>query len=135
MPRWLLDTNIISQAVRNPHGPLAARIAAGDSEDVCTSAVVVAELRYGLEKTPSERRLASIDAVLGGLTIEPFDASAARAYGELRAALERAGQPLSANDSLIAAHAIALGCTLVTDDGAFSQAPGLAVENWLREPT
>jgi len=132
MPRWLLDTNAISEAVRNPHGPLAARIAAADSDDLCTSAIVVAELRHGLAKKPSERLRASIEAVLAVLAIESFGPEAAQAYGDLRARLEIAGQSMSANDTLIAAHAIALGCAVVTDDGAFGHPPGLAVENWQR---
>lgn len=131
MARWLLDTNIVSQAARNPHGELAARIAACVDEQLCTSVIVAGELRYGLIKKGSEKLTASVEAVLSGLTIEPLGVPVATVYGELRARLEVEGRPIGSNDFWIAAHALALGCTLVTDDGHFDRVKELHVENWL----
>jgi tRNA(fMet)-specific endonuclease VapC len=132
MARWMLDANIISHAARNPDGPLAARIGALADEDLCTSIVVAGELRFGLSKKGSPKLTQSVEAVLSVLTIEPLQPPADQVYGDLRARLEEAGQPMGANDLWIAAHALALGCTLVTDDGGFDRVAGLQVVNWLR---
>ena len=130
MTLHMLDTNIVSDAVRNPHGPVLKRIA-GPS-DLAISAIVAAELRSGMEKREAMVQLARLQALLSTLVVLPFDVKAAAAYARVRAALERRGQLIGANDMLIAAHALALGATLVTDDGDFSRVEGLAVENWLR---
>jgi tRNA(fMet)-specific endonuclease VapC len=75
-------------------------------------------------------------AVLGALQLEPFDVPADEAYGRLRTRLERSGQLIGAHDLLIAAHAIALDCTLVTDNmREFARVEDLACENWLRDPS
>jgi tRNA(fMet)-specific endonuclease VapC len=135
MARWLLDTNIVSDAARNPQGQLAGRLASLSDEDLCISVVVAGELRYGLRKRDSAKLTASVEAVLGGLTIEPLGPAAADIYGDLRATLERRGEPMDGNDLWIAAHALSLGCVLVTNDGAFERVPGLDVENWLKPDT
>lgn len=130
---YLLDTNIISDMVRHPSGRVAALIRQVGTDQVCTSIVVAAELRFGEMKRGSAQLLARIDAALGTLDILPLETPADRLYGELRADLERRGLPIGANDMLIAAHALAVGCTLVTDnEGEFSRVPGLKIENWLR---
>ena len=98
-----------------------------------TSIVVAAELRYGAAKKASPRLTAQLEAVLNGLEILPFEAPADTAYGMIRARLEQGGTPIGGNDLLIAAQAIALGYTVVTDNvGKFARADGLAHENWLR---
>lgn len=131
MARWLLDTNIVSHAARNPRGELAARIAACADEQLCTSIIVAGELRYGLIKKGSQKLTASVEAVLNGLTIEPLGSPIDTLYGIVRTRLEAKGRPIGSNDLWIAAHALALGCTLVTDDGDFNHVEGLLVENWL----
>lgn len=99
--------------------------------EVLTSVVVAAELRFGAAKVRSSRLAASIEEVLSGLPVAPFESPADETYATLRAELERAGRPLSGNDLLIAAHALTLGSVLVTADAAFGVVPGLTVENWL----
>lgn len=131
--RFLLDTNIVSDLVRSPRGRVAARIAAIGEEHVCTSIIVAAELRYGAAKRASPRLSAQLEAVLGALDVLAFEPPADAAYGELRAHLERTGKPIGANDLLIAAQALALRHTLVTDnEREFSRIEDLPVENWLR---
>ncbi len=131
--RHLLDTNIVSDLVRNPQGRIAARIAEVGEDTVCTSVIVAAELRFGAEKRASERLTAQLERVLGALQILPFEAPADAAYGRLRAELERAGTPIGGNDMLIAAHAMAAGCAVVTDNTSeFGRVSGLSVLNWLR---
>ena len=130
--RYLLDTNILSDLIRNPQGRIAARIADVGEASVCTSVIVAAELR-GAAKRQSRRLTTQLELVLDTLEVLPFEAPADAAYGELRARLESAGTPIGANDMLIAAHGASLGCTIVTDnEREFSRIDGLALENWLR---
>ena len=131
--RYLLDTNIVSDLVRNPQGKVAARIARVGEESVCTSIIVAAELRYGAARKGSARLLAQLLTVLDAFEILPFEAPAEITYGELRARLEATGQPIGGNDMLIAAHAVSLGHTIVTDnEREFSRVDGLNLENWIR---
>ena len=130
---YLLDTNILSDLVRNPQGRVARHIGeVGDSE-ICTSIIVTAELRYGAAKKGSQRLATQLEAVLGALEVLPFEAPADATYGRLRSRLERKGQPIGGNDLLIAAHALSSGHILVTDnEREFSRIDGLLRENWLR---
>jgi len=131
--RYLLDTNVVSDLVRNPQGKVAQRIGKVGEALVCTSIIVAAELRYGAAKKGSPRLSAQLEAVLGALEVLPFERPADAAYGLLRAQLEQAGRPIGANDLLIAAHALALGFTVVTDnEKEFARAKDLSVKNWLR---
>jgi tRNA(fMet)-specific endonuclease VapC len=131
--RFLLDTNIVSDLMRHPHGKISDRISEVGEDDVCTSIVVAAELRYGATRKNSARLTSQLEAVLGALEVLPLEAPVDAVYGAIRADLERNGQPIGANDLLIAAHALALDLTLVTDNGReFSRIDGLRVENWLR---
>jgi tRNA(fMet)-specific endonuclease VapC len=96
------------------------------------SVIVAAELRYGCRKAGSARLSATIEALLFEVETIPFDEAASRAYADLRTALEARGQPIGGNDMLIAAQALALGCTMVTaNSDAFARVDGLEVENWL----
>ncbi|MDB5479560.1 MAG: uncharacterized protein JWO83_613 [Caulobacteraceae bacterium] len=109
------------------------RIQAEGESQVCTSIVVAAELRYGATKRGSPALSARVEAVLGALEVLPLDTPADISYGDVRAKLERSGTPIGGNDLLIAAHALSLGCTIVTDNvSEFSRVEGLALENWLR---
>lgn len=131
--RSLLDTNIVSDLVRNPQGRIAKRIAQEGEASVCTSVIVAAELRYRAAKKGSERLSVQLERVLRALTILPFEEPADRAYGDLRAQLEAAGVPTGGNDMLIAAHALSADCRVVTDnEREFSRVAGLSVVNWLR---
>jgi tRNA(fMet)-specific endonuclease VapC len=132
--KYLLDTNMVSDLVRAPQGRVAEQVRAVGEARVCTSIVVAAELRYGAARKGSARLTEQVEAVLGALDVLPLDEPADATYGSIRAHLERVGQPIGANDLLIAAQAVALGCTLVTDnEREFTRVQGLACENWLRE--
>jgi tRNA(fMet)-specific endonuclease VapC len=132
--RYLLDTNIVSDLVRRPQGRIAQHISEVGEAQVCTSVIVAAELRYGAAKKGSRRLTAQLEAVLGALDVLPFEAPADEAYDLIRARLEHAGQPIGANDLLIAAHAMAAGCVVVTDNKSeFGRIEGLPRENWLRQ--
>ena len=131
--RYLLDTNIVSDLVRQPRGPVAARIRAIGEETVCTSIVVAAELRYGVIKKNAPKLKAQVEAVLDTLEVLPFEPPADVTYGEIRSRLEPAGLTIGNNDLLIAAHALTLGHTLVTDNQReFDRIEALPCENWLR---
>ena len=131
--RYLLDTNILSDLVRNPQGRVAQHIREIGEAQVCTSIIVAAELRYGAAKKQSPRLTAQLEAVLGALEVLPLEAPADTTYGALRARLEKAGRPIGANDLLIAAQTLALGYTIVTDnEKEFAQIEDLPRENWLR---
>src|SRR5438876_10723374 len=114
--RYLLDTNIVSDLVRNPQGRVAQHIRKVGEAQVCTSIIVAAELRYGAAKKGSPRLSAQLEAVLGVLAVLPFETPADAAYGLLRTRLEQAGTPIGANDLLIAAQTLSLGSTIVTDN-------------------
>jgi tRNA(fMet)-specific endonuclease VapC len=131
--RYLLDTNIVSDLVRNPQGKVAQHVRKVGEAQVCTSIIVAAELRYGATKKGSPKLSSQLEAVLGALEVLPFETPADATYGVLRTHLEKAGRPIGANDLLIAAQAIALGCAIVTDnDKEFARVKDLHCENWLR---
>ena len=129
---YLLDTNIISDVIRNPDGHVARHIDQAGPKEIFTSIIVAAELRYGCVKKGSPKLLAKVQSILEIIPVLPLDISADSEYGHIRADLESAGLPIDRNDLLIAAHARALGLTLVTDNmNEFSRIQGLNVENWL----
>jgi tRNA(fMet)-specific endonuclease VapC len=131
--RYLLDTNIVSDLVRNPQGKVAQQIRKVGEAQVCTSIIVAAELRYGAAKKGSPRLSSQLEAVLGAIEVLPFETPADAAYGLLRTRLEQAGRPIGANDLLIAAQALALGYTIITDnEKEFAHVEDLRRENWLR---
>ena len=132
-PRYLLDTNILSDIVRDPRGSVARHLARVGETTICTSIIVAAELRYGAAKANSARLAERIERVLAVLDVVPFETPGDRCYAELRHTLARAGTPIGPNDLLIAAHALALELVLVTDNlREFQRVPGLGMENWLQ---
>ena len=132
MTRYLLDTNILSDLVRNPQGRAAKRIAKVGEDNVCTSIIVAAELRYGCAKSGSRRLIEAVEELLSEIDILPFDVPADATYGMIRSALEASRTPIGGNDLLIAAHAQAIAATIVTaNEGEFKRVRGLKVENWL----
>jgi tRNA(fMet)-specific endonuclease VapC len=132
--RFLLDTDIVSDLVRNPHGRAGARLSRVGEHSVCTSIIVAAELRFGAAKKGAPDLTRRIEAMLQRLDVAPLEPPADAIYAELRSRLEKAGLPIGGNDLFIAAHALALGATLVTgNEREFARVDRLRVENWLRE--
>jgi len=133
MARYLLDTNILSDAMWNRDGPVVKEIARVGQDQVCTSIIVASEMRYGAAKRGSSRIARRVSELLSTIGVFALESPADRVYGDLRVTLERAGRIIGPNDLLIAAQTVALGLTLVTDnEREFSGLPGLRIENWLR---
>ena len=131
--RFLLDTNIVSDLVRNPQGRIAKKLAQVGEDQVATSIIVAAELRYGAAKKGSPRLSTQLEAILGALEVIALEPPADVAYGEVRAALERTGQLIGPNDLLIAAQSLTLEMVLVTDnEREFARVAGLEMQNWLK---
>lgn len=130
--RYLLDTNILSDLLRNPGGRAARRLALVGEATVCTSIVVACELRYGAAKKGSPQLSERVESILGSLEILPLDKESDRRYAEIRSHLDRIGKPIGPNDMLIAAHTLALDLILVTDNvEEFARVPLLPIEDWL----
>lgn len=133
--RYLLDTNVLVYVLnaRPRHQAVLERFDSEAPEDLAVSSITLAELRYGIAKSrrrESNRR--ALRRALDALNVVAFDASAAEAYGSVRAELETAGKPIGPLDTLIAAHALSLNLTLVTSNAReFSRVPRLRVENWV----
>ena len=131
---YLLDTNMVSDLIRRPRGPVRRRMQQVGVTAVCTSIIVAAELRYGAAKQRSPRLTALIEGVLARMEVLPFEAPADDIYGRLRARLDETGRQIGANDLLIAAQALALGLIVVTDnEREFARIDDLPRENWLME--
>jgi len=113
---YMLDTNVVSDLLRNPSGSAAKRIAEVGPDAICVSIITAAELRYGCAKKGSAKLLAHVEAILESVQVLAFDTPADAEYGSIRAKLEAAGKPIGPNDLLIAAHAHAAGAILVTDN-------------------
>lgn len=135
----MLDTDVISFAVRDPSGS-AARQIERHRESVITSVLVESELRFGIARqraSPTGRKFGEvgsrIERLLSRLDIRPYDSAASEHYGQIRAELELAGTPIGALDTLIAAHARSLKATMVTNNGDhFRLVAGLQTANWVR---
>ncbi|MER8975414.1 MULTISPECIES: type II toxin-antitoxin system VapC family toxin [unclassified Mesorhizobium] len=132
MMRFMLDTNIVSDMIRNPAGKAASAVLRVGDAAVCTSIVVASELRYGCVKKRSAKLHKKVEELLAEIPVLPLDVPVDAEYGAIRAELEGRGQTIGQNDLFIAAHARALGTTLVTaNTGDFNRIKGLKVENWL----
>jgi len=132
--RFMLDTNFCIDLLRGRADAAYRRLRSLAPEEAGISCITLAELRVGAAKSarPAHQE-SSIILFCAPLALAPFDARAAEAYGPIRAALEAAGTPIGPLDTLIAAHAVSLGATLVTGNiREFRRVPGLSAENWLR---
>ena len=134
---YLLDTNILSDLIKQPAGIAAQKIAAIDVESsLCTSLIVACELRYGADKKGSPILSQRVEHLLNTIPVLPMNENIITHYAEIRTTLERKGKPIGGNDLLIAAHARALSLTVITANvDEFTRVPGLKVENWLVENT
>lgn len=131
-PKYMLDTNICIYLMKHQPPQVRARFAECFVGDVVISAITLAELEFGVACSGDlhAHNQVLLDSLLEDIVVAPFDARAARAYGPLRAANRERNK--DALDKLIAAHAMALGVTLVTNNEAdFSTHSGLVIENWV----
>ena len=130
--RYLLDTNICIYIARHNPPAVRARFARHTADELAMSVVTLGELRHGAEKSQArENALIALTRLEAGIQVAPLTESVGQHYGQIRAALERAGQPIGNNDLWIAAHARAEGWILVTNnEREFSRVAGLQVENW-----
>ena len=133
--RYLLDTNICIYVIKQRPLRVMEKFRACDLGDIGISAITVSELWYGVAKNLNQASKAAntkaLRQFLLPLNVVHFDDRAAEAYGEIRAALEQAGEPIGGMDLLIAAQAVSLGIPLVTNnEREFTRAPDLIVENW-----
>lgn len=127
----LLDTNICVYIINERPARVLERFKRFAVSDLGVSGITVAELAFGVAKSQSARNRSALETFLLPLSVAPFDLAAAFAYGELRAELERRGKAIEPLDIQIAAHALCLGVTLVTNnEREFRKVPGLKVENW-----
>lgn len=128
----LLDTNICIYIINAKPPAVLARFHQYRLGDIGLSSVVATELAYGVAKSGSARNRQALEMFLAPLEVVPFDEAAVWAYGELRADLERRGQPIGSLDTMIAAHALSLGATLVTNNTReFAKVKGLSLQNWV----
>lgn len=130
---YLLDTNILIAAMKG-HPAVRDRLEALPLNDLRLSAIVLGELEFGAEKSAhGERNRARLAALAQRLPLVGIDAATTLHYAQVRALLERQGTPIGANDTWIAAQALASRATLVTDnEREFSRVPDLLLENWLK---
>jgi len=129
--RYLLDTNTASYIIRGSHPAVDRRLECVPAERIAISTATEGELRFGAARRPEATRLYSlIEDFFLRVTILPWDSEAAREYGELRADLEGRGQSIGNLDTMIAAHALAVGAVLVSSDHVFGRIRGLIVEDW-----
>lgn len=131
--KYLLDTDILSELIKQPRGYTAQKMALLENEDsCCTNIIVACELRYGALKKGSPVLTNKVNQLLERIEVLPLKSNIVEHYARLRVTLERAGMPIGSNDLLIAAHACALGLVLVTGNvNEISRIPDLLVENWL----
>ena len=130
--RYLLDTNAASYAINKKSSAMDRHFAKNPMAELGISAVTEGELRYGAARSGSAPLQATVEQFLLGVTIFPWDSEAAELYGELRAALEREGRLRGSLDMMIAAHALALGLILITNDRAFGRINRLKTEDWTK---
>ncbi len=132
MLRYMLDTDIVSYAMKKTSQKVLDRLLLAAAADICISSIVLAELEFGIAGSPQQQRdLDRLNFFLSYAQVLDFPAHAAHEYGKIRADLKRRGQLIGANDMLIAAHASYLDLTLVTNNTReFSRIPNLKLENW-----
>lgn len=131
---YLLDTNILIAALKG-RPEVQRRLETVPLSAMRLSVIVLGELEFGAEKSRhGERNRARLATLVERLPLVGIDHETTRQYAQVRSALERQGKPIGANDTWIAAQALAIDATLVTDnEREFARVPGLALENWLAE--
>ena len=131
MARYLLDADTVSYALRG-QGQVASRVLEHPPSDICISSITLAELRFGAEAKKSQKLRRAIRSFVKDVAVLPFDEAAAEKFAEVAADLAESGTPIGVFDTLVAAQALSLGLTVVTNNTRhFSRVAGLKVENWL----
>jgi tRNA(fMet)-specific endonuclease VapC len=131
MARYLLDADTVSYALRG-QGQTAKRILHHPPSELCISSITLAELGFGAESKKSQKLRRAIRSFISDVAVVPFDEAAAERFAVVAAGLARAGTPIGVLDTLVAAQALSLGLTVVTNNTRhFSRVQGLKVENWL----
>ncbi|MHB8948783.1 MAG: type II toxin-antitoxin system tRNA(fMet)-specific endonuclease VapC [Rhodoferax sp.] len=131
MISYMLDTNICIYIINARPPTVLERFRRERLGSISISSVTATELAFGVAKSGSARNREALEMFLAPLEVLPFDASAIWHYGELRAALERRGEPIGALDTMIAAHAMTSNTILVTNNTReFARVAGLRLENW-----
>jgi tRNA(fMet)-specific endonuclease VapC len=130
MSHYMLDTDTVSYALRG-QGQAADRLLAHHPSELCVSSIAVAELRFGAEARKSRKLHGLINIFLEAIEVAPFDQAAADRFGAVAATLARRGEPIGTFDTLMAAHALSLKLTFVTNNlKHFRRVPGLKTESW-----
>ena len=128
----MLDTNIVSDLIRNPAGKAAGRLATLGQDQLCVSIITACELRFGAAKSKSIRMAERVEAILARIPVLPLGPPADLHYGRIRTELAATGRLIGPNGLLIASHAAALGAVVVTANaGEFERVRDLRIENWL----
>lgn len=135
--KYLLDTNTVSFLMRGEPA-VVGRLTAQPRTEVLLPQPVIAEIEFGIARLPRSARRSKLrsvfDLMLADMTRAPWTDDVSRTFGQIKAGLERRGTPLEDLDIAVAAHAVALGATLVTDNVSdMDRIPGLHLENWLRD--
>ena len=133
--RYMLDTNICIYAIKHRPPQVLERLKEHEPSEICISAITYAELVHGVEKSAAvEKNRLALTLLLSNIEIIDFDSDAADEYGNIRAALEKAGTPIGPLDMMIAGHARSLSYTVVTNNvREFERVSGLRIENWAEE--
>ena len=131
MPQYMLDTDTVSFALRG-QGRVAAHLLEHRPSQLCISSITLAELRFGAEARRSRKLHRLISTFVEAVAVVPFDEPAADRFAAVAAALARRGEPIGTFDTLMAAHALSLGLTFVTNNAKhFGRIAGLKAENWV----
>ncbi|MCI7766761.1 MAG: type II toxin-antitoxin system VapC family toxin [Oscillospiraceae bacterium] len=135
MMRYMLDTNICIYAIKHRPPQVLERLKEHEPSEICISAITYAELVHGVEKSAAvEKNRLALTLLLSNIEIIDFDSNAANEYGNIRAALEKAGTPIGPLDMMIAGHARSISYTVVTNNvREFERVSGLRIENWAEE--
>jgi len=131
--RFMLDTNICIYLIKRKPAVVLARFKQSDISEISISSITLSELFYGVSKSSKpEQNFMALTQFVAPLEILPYGGEATQYYGELRARLEKRGTPIGALDMLIAAHALSIDSTLVTNnEKEFDRVPNLKIENWV----
>ena len=131
--KFMLDTDSVSFVLRG-QGAVGKRLTSHAPSEICLSAISLSELRFGADKRRSKRLHGLIDTFTATIDVLPFDTVAATIFGRVCAALQSKGTPMGTLDTLIAAHAMSLNLTLVSNNTKhFKQVRGLKTQNWLQD--